>query len=104
MLEAGLVPEVVGLLARGLSPGLRPLRAIGYRQAVRVAQGQMSVDEARGEIVTETMRYAKRQMTWFRHQTRVLWCETQGEAGDAARAWLEGERTAASMLDQAQKG
>jgi tRNA dimethylallyltransferase len=104
MFEAGLVPEVVGLLARGLSPGLRPLRAIGYRQAVRVAQGQMSVDEARGEIVTETMRYAKRQMTWFRHQTRVLWCETQGEAGDAARAWLEGERTAASMLDQAQKG
>jgi tRNA dimethylallyltransferase len=104
MFRAGLVGEAAGLLARGYDPSLRPLRAIGYRQAVRVAQGQMTLDEARGEIVTETMRYAKRQMTWFRHQTSVLWCGTQGEARDTARAWLEEERTAASKLDQAQKG
>jgi tRNA dimethylallyltransferase len=91
MLSAGLVGEAAGLLARGLSPSLRPLRAIGYRQAVRVALGQMSLDAARREIVIETMRYAKRQMTWFRHQATVLWCATADEAEEAARAWLARE-------------
>jgi tRNA dimethylallyltransferase len=89
MLESGLVEEVQGLLARGLSPGVRPLKAIGYRQAVGVALGQLRVDAARSAIVTETLRYAKRQMTWFRHQANVVWC-TAEEAQEAARAWLEG--------------
>ena len=89
MLRAGLVGEAQGLLARGLPPSLRPLRAIGYRQAVRVALGQMSVDAARNEIVTETMRYAKRQMTWFRHQATVLWMASPDEARETARAWIE---------------
>ncbi len=104
MLRAGLVPEVTALLARGHSPGLPSLRAIGYRQAVRVAQGQMGLDAARAEIVTETMRYAKRQMTWFRHQARVLWCATPVEARGLARAWLAAQRTASPRLDQTQKG
>ena len=92
MLAAGLIEEARGLLARGLPPDLRPLRAIGYRQAVRVARGQMGVDAARAEIVQETMRYAKRQMTWFRHQATVRWCATPEEAAEEARAWIEGEK------------
>jgi tRNA dimethylallyltransferase len=89
MLEAGLVGEAAGLLARGFRPDLRPLMAIGYRQAVRVAQGEMSMEAARAEIVAETMRYAKRQMTWFRHQASVRWCANPQEAEEAAAAWLE---------------
>jgi len=89
MLEAGLVEEVQGLLARGLSPNLRPLMAIGYRQAVGVALGDLGLDAARSAIVTETMRYAKRQMTWFRHQADVVWCSPEA-AQEAAQAWLEG--------------
>jgi tRNA dimethylallyltransferase len=89
MIQDGLVEEVQGLLARGMSPSLRPLMAIGYRQAVRVALGQMDLESARLAIVTATMQYAKRQMTWFRHQANVSW-GTAEEAQEAAGAWLSG--------------
>ena len=38
--------------------------------------------------MTETMRYAKRQMTWFRHQASVAWCQSADEAVATAGAWL----------------
>jgi tRNA A37 N6-isopentenylltransferase MiaA len=34
------------------------------------------------------MRYAKRQMTWFRHQAEVAWYEDAGTAYEAALRWL----------------
>jgi tRNA dimethylallyltransferase len=89
MLEGGLLQEVEALLAAGHPPDLRPLRAIGYRQAVAVLRGEMSVAEAEPAIVTDTMRFAKRQMTWFRHQADVTWFRDAGSAHDAAVAWLE---------------
>jgi len=89
MFERGLIAEVRGLLARGYDPQLRPLRAIGYRQAVDVALGRRSEDDARRDIVTETMQYAKRQRTWFRHQAAVSWFTEPDGARGAARAWLE---------------
>ncbi|MBI3931933.1 MAG: tRNA (adenosine(37)-N6)-dimethylallyltransferase MiaA [Acidobacteria bacterium] len=94
MLGRGLLDEVRGLLARGLSPDSRPLRAIGYRQAVEVVLGRRGEADARHDIVTETMRYAKRQRTWFRHQARVTWCGSAEEARALAVTWLERAREA----------
>jgi tRNA dimethylallyltransferase len=87
MMEGGLVDEVRALLARFPS-GLRPLQAIGYRQAVAVAEGRLPEDAALRDIVKETMRYAKRQMTWFRHQEDVRWCAEAAEAHALAVRWL----------------
>jgi tRNA dimethylallyltransferase len=89
MLEAGLIDEARGLIARGYGPELRPLRAIGYRQALAVVRGETDEATARRDIVAETMRYAKRQMTWFRHQTQALWSPDGESAHAAATAWLE---------------
>ena len=86
-----LLDEVRGLLARGYGPELRPLRAIGYRQAVEVIEGRTSAAEAVRDIVTETMRYAKRQMTWFRHQVDAVWCPDGETAQARAEAWLDGD-------------
>lgn len=88
MFERGLLGEVRGLLARGYGPTLRPLRAIGYRQAVAVVRGEMDPESARRDIVTETMRYAKRQMTWFRHQSDPVWAAGPDAAFELAAAWL----------------
>jgi tRNA dimethylallyltransferase len=88
MLERGLIDEVRGLMGRGYGPELRPLRAIGYREAVAVVRGEMTRDEAEAAIVTATMRFAKRQMTWFRHQADVTWFEEAEEAHEAAVRWL----------------
>jgi tRNA dimethylallyltransferase len=92
MLEAGLIEEVRGLLARGCDPGLRPLGAIGYRQAVAVVRAEATVDQARRDIVKATMQYAKRQMTWFRHQADVTWFASPEAAHAGVVAWLDGER------------
>ncbi len=87
MLAAGLIDEVRGLRER--YPGdPRPLRAIGYRQATKLLRGEMDLVAARRDIVTETMKYAKRQRTWFRHQAQVLWCETAEQARASIEAWL----------------
>jgi tRNA dimethylallyltransferase len=88
MLREGLVEEVRGLMERGFGPELRPLQAIGYREAVAVVQGKMTRDEAETAIVTSTMQFAKRQMTWFRHQAEVSWHEDPDSAHGAALAWL----------------
>jgi tRNA dimethylallyltransferase len=89
MFARGLLAEAEALLEKGYGPELRPLRAIGYRQAVAVLRGEMDGVQARRAIVAETMKYAKRQMTWFRHQTQATWFAEPGPALEAARAWLD---------------
>jgi tRNA dimethylallyltransferase len=87
MLAGGLIEETRAVLARH-PEGVRALGAIGYRQAVAVLRGELEVAAARRDIVKETMRYAKRQMTWFRHQARVEWCASADEAYARAAAWF----------------
>jgi tRNA dimethylallyltransferase len=89
MIARGLLEEVKGLLARGYAPDLRPLRAIGYRQAVAVVRGELAAGELRHAMVAETMKYAKRQMTWFRNQTRAAWFPRPEPALEVAREWLD---------------
>ncbi len=88
MLAAGLVDEVRRLLDAGLPPTARPLQAIGYRDALAVVKGKSTPEQAEQAIVTATMRFAKRQMTWFRHQADVTWFKTPDTAYTAALTWL----------------
>lgn len=89
MMERGLVAETHRLLER-FPPRLRPFQAIGYRQAAAVVRGEMTADEAVRSIVTATMRLAKRQVTWFRHQQPGLrWFSDADTAYAAIAAWLD---------------
>jgi tRNA dimethylallyltransferase len=92
MFERGLISEVRALHARGFRETLRPLRAIGYRQAADVLAGRLPEAEAQRAIVTETMQYAKRQRTWFRHQAEVLWFDSAEGARAAVHDWLGDSR------------
>ncbi len=78
MVEEGWVEEVARLRSNGLDPGLPAFQAIGYRQLVRHLEGEWSLDQAIGETVKATRRYAKRQETWFRREPDVTWFSTQG--------------------------
>ncbi len=90
MLATGLLEEVRALLARGLQAGARSLQSIGYRQALAVLDGELTIAAAEQSIVGDTMRFAKRQMTWFRHQQPdVRWFEDSEEAYRAASQWLD---------------
>lgn len=77
MVEEGWLEEVAGLLRQGLSPDLPAFQAIGYRQLVRHLRGEGSLDEAIGETVKATRRFAKRQETWFRKESDVTWFSAQ---------------------------
>lgn len=77
MVEEGWLEEVAGLLRQGLSPDLPAFQAIGYRQLVRHLRGDGSLDEAIGETVKATRRFAKRQETWFRKESDVTWFSAQ---------------------------
>jgi tRNA dimethylallyltransferase len=73
MLEGGAVAEVEALLARGLSPALPVMRAIGVREISGWLRGEWSRDEALARGQRATRNYAKRQYTWFRGQTAEHW-------------------------------
>ena len=88
MFDRGLLDEVRRVRARYGGSDLRPLRAIGYRQAAAVVRGEATVDAAQRDMVKETMRYAKRQLTWFRHQEDVCWFARAADAQAFAREWL----------------
>lgn len=77
MMEAGWLEEVAGLLRQGLSPGLPAFQAIGYRQLVRHLIEGGSLNEAVGETIKATRRFAKRQETWFRKESDVTWISDQ---------------------------
>ena len=75
MIEAGLVAEVEGLLARGFREGVTAPQAIGYKEIVAALDGQITLDEAVEQIKLATRRYAKRQRTWFRKDRRICWLD-----------------------------
>ena len=79
MFAKGLVEETRALLARSESSRAKALGALGYRQACAVAQGQMSLTEAILQTQAATRRYAKRQMTWFRHEADITWWRGFGD-------------------------
>jgi tRNA dimethylallyltransferase len=94
MLADGLVEETVRALRR-VAPGVRPPRSlgsIGYREVTaRLSHGPLAPrgdDELRRAIVTSTMQYAKRQMTYFRHQFEVEWFAERTDALARIESWM----------------
>jgi tRNA dimethylallyltransferase len=81
MFDAGLVEEVRGILALGYPKRSKALEAHGYRQAVQVIAGDLTLAEAIYHACRNTRRYAKRQWTWFRRDPEVRWL--RGFGGDA---------------------
>jgi len=73
MVEDGLVEETEGLLLKGYSPDLKPMKALGYRHVTNFLEGRWDLDKATCQLQTDTRRYAKRQMTWFRADPEVFW-------------------------------
>ncbi len=69
MLERGWMAEVRWLAGLGLSGTHPAMRAVGYRQLLRHVRGACPLEQAVADGITATRRYAKRQRTWFRHQT-----------------------------------
>ncbi|MGO4408948.1 MULTISPECIES: tRNA (adenosine(37)-N6)-dimethylallyltransferase MiaA [unclassified Brevundimonas] len=70
MIETGAVDEVRALLARNLDPALPAMKAVGVPELAAHLTGATTLDRAVAAIRLSTRHYAKRQLTWFRNQTR----------------------------------
>lgn len=82
MMRMGLVDEVHSLMASGLQPGSTAMQALGYKEIVAALNGHISMEEAVEDIKRGSRNYAKRQLTWFRHDERVHWIEAPGKTLD----------------------
>ena len=77
MIDAGLIDEVKGLLDNGYSENLKPMQSIGYRHAVNYIKGRLPWDEAVLTLKQDTRKYAKRQMTWFKADLKIVWVKPE---------------------------
>lgn len=95
MLKQGLLEEVKGLLDRGYTPDLVSMQGIGYKEFIPYFNGECTLEEAVTQLKTNTRRFAKRQLTWFRRQIDGLWI-------DLSKA--TGEETLEDVLDYLKEG
>ena len=82
MLEQGLLAEVKGLLDKGYTPDLVSMQGIGYKEFIPYFNGECTLEEAVIQLKTNTRRFAKRQLTWFRRQIEGLWVDMDQSDGD----------------------
>lgn len=68
MFEQGLVDEVKGL---GLDESNQSMQGIGYKEILEYLNGKLDEDECKDLIKKNTRHFAKRQLTWFRHEKKV---------------------------------
>lgn len=90
----GVVAEVQGLLDAGVPRSAHAFSGLVYRQVLEMLDGVRDDAATRALVVRENMRYAKRQVTWFRKEAGVHWLDAGGgdvtrQATDLARTFLE---------------
>lgn len=73
MLEQGLLEETRAIYDAGYDPSLPALQGLGYKQLFKHFAGEYTFDEAIDAIKLETRHFAKRQLTWFRRDKRIIW-------------------------------
>lgn len=83
MIAAGALAEVAALAAAGLDPSLPASRAVGVSELGRHLAGELTLEAATALAKQATRRYAKRQVTWFRHQRLARHCLVVEESFDA---------------------
>lgn len=75
MFAAGFVDEVRALDAAGLRQARTASRALGYSQVLAFLDGELTMEQAREDIIFATRRFARRQQRWFRRDTRIRWID-----------------------------
>jgi tRNA dimethylallyltransferase len=91
MFVGGLVDEVRGLVGKGYSASSPGMTGAGYRETLAFLSGDLTRDQAIEETRRSHRRYARRQVTWFRHQLPpdAVWLD----------GTLPGDRLADSALE-----
>ena len=81
MLAHGLVDEVSRLMADEQGHPTA-MQAIGYKEIAAALRGEVPLEKAVHWMKQATRNFAKRQLTWFRHDDRVIWVAAEGRCAE----------------------
>lgn len=97
MFETGLKDEVETYFNDPKSWDYQSFQAIGYKEWKDYFLNNKSLEEVRNRILISTRQYAKRQLTWFRHQFSAYWYKPSEENEklllEDIKHWLNKETT-----------
>jgi tRNA dimethylallyltransferase len=79
MFNTGLKEEVLTYFKSPETWIYQSFQGIGYKEWKEYLLNQMSLDEVKEKIIISTRQYAKRQLTWFRHQFKAYWYKPSEE-------------------------
>jgi tRNA dimethylallyltransferase len=80
MFKAGLKAEVMKYFSNTNTHHYQSFQAIGYKEWKDYLNQQANLDEVRNQIITHTKQFAKRQVTWFKHQNTALWVDMSNQS------------------------
>jgi tRNA dimethylallyltransferase len=88
MIGMGLVNEVRALREE-YGCEIPSMTGIGYRQVCEFLSGEVKLTEAIEEVKKDSRHYAKRQMTWFKRDERIVWVSSGEDVGGLVEKFLE---------------
>jgi tRNA dimethylallyltransferase len=90
MFNAGLLDEVKTLLTEGYSRELPTISAIGYRESIKVIEGEWSLDEAKVAMRRATRAFVRRQANWFKESDpNIKWFTAQMGVEKEIEAYIQ---------------
>lgn len=97
MFDYGLKDEVEQYFSQKETWDYQSFQAIGYKEWKAYFLNQSTLDEVKEKIIIATRQYAKRQLTWFRHQFSAYWYKASDESEklllEEIKLWLSKETT-----------
>jgi tRNA dimethylallyltransferase len=99
MLRQNIAARVDGMFAAGLENEVRNLveahgwcdifmQTIGYKEFKNYLDGLETLEQVRAAIIRNTIAYAKRQRTWFRRNSAIIYPSNQEQSVDLITTWL----------------
>lgn len=88
-LERGLVEETRAALAAGVPADAPVLTGIGYAEAIRYLNGEVTIDELPQVMARSNRRYARRQLRWLRRDPRITWFDATRDPTPGILAFVE---------------
>jgi tRNA dimethylallyltransferase len=73
MMERGLLQEAKAIYDANYDRALPAMKSIGYQQLFAYFNGKCTLEEAVEKIKQDTRHFAKRQLTWFKRDERIVW-------------------------------
>lgn len=77
--DRGLIAETQAALDSGVPENAPVLTGIGYAEALDYIHGELTLEELPQAMARSNRRYARRQLRWWRRDTRVTWFEIEDD-------------------------